>query len=541
MNDIEISHSIELNDIGSVAERLGLNSSNVIFYGNHMAKIDYSDIDNKDNYGKLILVTSINPTPYGEGKTTVSIGLCDAISKLGLNASLALREPSMGPVFGIKGGACGGGHSQIVPMENINLNFTGDFAAIESANNLLAAAIDNHIEKGNKLDFQKVTFRRCLDVNDRSLRTVKTKLSDTSFDITAASEVMALFCLSKDIDDLKIRLGNIICGYNSNKQPIYAKDLNIEGALTVILKDAIKPNLVQTLEGNPAIVHGGPFANIAQGTNSVIATKTSLTLSDYTITEAGFGSDLGAEKFFDIKCRLNGLKPDCCVIVATVKALKYNAGVTDTDILTPDPEKVREGLPNLSIHIQNMLKFNSNIVVCINKYDTDSQDEVNVIEDFLNSRHINYAVSTAYKDGGDGAISLANEVLNVLNNENKFNTIYDLDDDIFTKIDKVAKEIYRSSNVEYSSNALSKLNEIKNSPFKNYPICISKTQYSISDDAKKLNAPINNTLHVRDVRVYGGAGFITILTGNVYTMPGLPKNPNYEKIDLVNGKVIGLE
>lgn len=529
-----------MDDSVNIALKLGLKEDDITPYGKNMCKINYTKVNDHERYGKLILVTATNPTPFGEGKTTVSIGLADAIDKLGLNASLSLREPSMGPVFGIKGGACGGGYSQIVPMENINLNFTGDFASIESANNLLAAAIDNHIEKGNKLGFKKVTFRRCIDTNDRSLRNIRTNIYDTSFDITAASEVMGVFCLAKDLDDLKERLGNIICGYDSDGKQILAKDLKVNGAMCAILKDALNANLVQTLENTPAIVHGGPFANIAHGCSSVIATKTSLTLSDYTITEAGFGSDLGAEKFFDIVCPLNNLKPDCTVLVTTIKSLKYNAGVPKDEIYNSNPEKVKEGLPNLKIHIENMLKFNSNLVVAINKYDTDTDEEIEVVTKFLGENNIHYAITTSYKDGGEGAISLANEVLELLKNSNDFKPIYSLEDDIFTKINKVASEIYRAHKIEYSDIALKKLQKISDSRYKNLPICISKTQYSISDDSKKLNAPLGSTLHIKDVKVYGGAGFITILTGNVYTMPGLPTNPNYEKIDVIDGKIVGL-
>ena len=540
MKDYEIADKALMDDIESVGSKIGLTDDNIVSYGNIIGKISYNDINNHDNYGKLILVTAVNPTPYGEGKTTVSIGLGDALSKLGMNVSLSLREPSMGPVFGIKGGACGGGYSQIVPMDKINLNFTGDFAAISAANNLLCAAIDNHISKGNSLGFDRVIFRRCLDVNDRSLRNVSTSLYDTSFDITAASEVMALFCLANSLDDLKFRLGNIICGFDKNNNPILASDLKIEGALTAILKDAFMPNLVQTLENTPTIVHGGPFANIAHGCSSIVATKTSLTLSDYTITEAGFGSDLGAEKFFDIVCQSNNIKPDAVVLVVTVKALKYNAGVSSDNIYENNPDKVKEGLPNLEVHIENILKCNSNLIVAINKYDTDTDEEINVITNYLDSKNIPYAVSTAYKDGGDGATTLASVLLDTLKSDNTFTPIYDYSDDIFTKIEKVAKNIYRSSDVVYSDTALKKISEINDSSYKNFPICISKTQYSISDNPKALNAPINNTLHVTDVKVYGGAGFITVYTGNIITMPGLPSHPNYEKIDVVNDKIVGL-
>ena len=536
MNDIEIANSVLKNNIVDIASKLSIDSDDLIMYGNYKAKIN-KEGNNKDS--KLILVTAINPTPYGEGKTTVSIGLADAMSQLNKKVCLALREPSMGPVFGMKGGATGGGYSQVIPMEDINLHFTGDFAAIEMANNLLCAAIDNHIEKGNYLRFSKISFSRCLDVNDRSLRNVTTKYK-TSFNITAASEVMALLCLAKDIDDLKYRLGNIIVGYNELDEEIYARDLKIEGALTVILKDAIKPNLVQTLEHTPAIIHGGPFANIAHGCNSVIATKYAKSYASYVVTEAGFGSDLGAEKFFDIKCRVSNMKPDAVVLVTTIKALKYNAKVSDKDILVSNPQKVEEGLCNLKIHIENLLKFNSNLVVCINKYNTDTNEEIDVVKNYLEKENISYAVSTAYVDGGKGAITLAEEVLEKLDNDNIFNTLYNDTDTIYEKISKVSSNIYRSSNIEYSEEAKIKIDKLQKKGFGNLPICISKTQYSISDDPKSLGAPINNTLHVKDVKLYNGAGFITILTGNIMTMPGLPSNPNYEKIDYIDGKVVGL-
>ena len=537
MEDIEIARNVIKMPIKDIANRLGIEEENLILYGNYKAKIN--NTDNVEN-GKLVLVTAINPTPFGEGKTTVSIGLADALAKLNKKVCLALREPSMGPVFGMKGGATGGGYSQIVPMEDINLHFTGDFAAIESANNLLCAAIDNHIAKGNELNFNRIVFNRCLDVNDRSLRDVTTLTSKTSFDITAASEIMALFCLATSLDDLKSRLANIIVGYTKENTEIYAKDLHIEGALTVLLKDAFKPNLVQTLEQTPAIIHGGPFANIAHGCNSIVATKTALNLADIVVTEAGFGSDLGAEKFFDIKCRKSGLKPDCIVLVATIKALKYNAGVEKKDISTEFVEKVQLGLENLKIHIENMLKFNSNVMVCLNVYDTDTKEEIKVVENFCKDYNIPFSICSAYLEGSSGAISFAQNVLDLLNYENDFKLIYDDNDSIYDKISKVSSEIYRSSTVEYSTVAKNKIDELEKKGFGKLPICVAKTQYSISDNAKLLNNPVNNTLHIRDVRLYNGAGFITVLTGNIMTMPGLPTRPNYEKIDIVNGNIIGL-
>lgn len=539
MNDIEIARKVLLDDVLDVSKRIGIDEDNLILYGKYKAKIENPDNYSKDG-SKLILVTSINPTIYGEGKTTVSIGLADGLHKLSKNAILTLREPSMGPVFGVKGGATGGGYSQVVPMEDINLSFTGDFAAIESANNLLCAAIDNHIMNGNNLGFNRITFSRCLDMNDKSLRNVTTLVSKTNFDITAASEVMALLCLSRDIYDLKSRIGNIIVGYDKENKEIYAKDLHIEGAMTAILKDAICPNLVQTLEHTPAIIHGGPFANIAHGCNSIIATNTALNYGDYVITEAGFGSDLGAEKFFDIKCRVNNMKPDCVVIVVTIKALKHNAGVTKEKIVIENVEKVEEGLCNLQIHVENMLKYNSNVVVTLNKFDTDSEEEINVVRRYCESIHIPFEVCSAYLNGSAGAIKLSQLVLNTMENDNQFNLLYDDNDTIFEKIEKVAKEIYRSSNVVYTDEARSIINDLQDKGFGHLPICISKTQYSISDDSKKLGAYIGNTLHIRDVKIYNGAGFITIYTGDVMTMPGLSKTPNYEKIDYVNGHIVGL-
>ena len=537
MTDIEIASSVVKRDIRDIIKYLGINEEDAMLYGKYKAKIDYTKNTNSD--GKLILVTAINPTPYGEGKTTVSIGLADALHKLNKKVCLALREPSEGPVFGMKGGATGGGYSQVVPMEDINLQFTGDFSAIENANNLLCAAIDNHIEKGNSLGIDKVTFRRCMDVNDRSLRNITTKYGESGFDITAASEVMALFCLANSVEDLKEKLGNIVVGYTKDNKKVYARDLKVNGAMTVILKDAFNPNLVQTLEHTPALIHGGPFANIAHGCNTVIATKTALNYSDIVVTEAGFGSDLGAEKFFDIKCRKSGLKPDCVVLVVTIKALKYNAGVSKEEINVVDTEMVKVGLNNLKIHLENMLRFNSNVVVCLNKYETDSEEEINVVREYMNLCNISFCISSAYADGSSGAIELAETVLNKLDNNN-FRLLYDDNDSIYDKISKIAKTIYRSGEIEYSDLAKEKIDELQNEGFGNLPICIAKTQYSISDDPKLLNAPLGNTLHVKDVRLYNGAGFITVLTGSIMTMPGLPSNPNYEQIDYIDNKIIGL-
>ena len=539
MNDIEIARKVLLDDILDVSKRLGMDEDDLMLYGKYKAKIQNPTHYSKDG-GKLVLVTSINPTIYGEGKTTVSIGLADALHKLSKNVVLALREPSMGPVFGVKGGATGGGYSQVVPMEDINLSFTGDFAAIESANNLLCASIDNHIINGNSLGFNRITFSRCMDMNDKSLRNVTTLVSKTNFDITAASEIMALFCLSHDIYDLKSRIGNIIVGYTVDNSEIYARDLHVEGAMTAILKDAICPNLVQTLEHTPALIHGGPFANIAHGCNSILATNTALNYGDYVVTEAGFGSDLGAEKFFDIKCRVNNMKPDCVVIVVTIKALKHNAGVLKERIVQENVEKVREGLCNLQIHIENMLKYNSNVIVCLNKFDTDTEDEISVVKEYCDSLSVPFEVSSAYLDGGEGAIKLAQLLLQVLEKENQFNFLYDDNDTLFEKIEKIAQEIYRSNTVVYSDEARNIIQDLQDKGFGRLPICISKTQYSISDDSKAIGAAVHNTLHVRDVKIYNGAGFITVYTGDVMTMPGLSKTPNYERIDYINGKVVGL-
>ena len=537
MEDIEIARKVLKQNIVEIANGLNLGEDDLILYGDDKAKVKFNKIN---SHGKLVLVTAMNPTPYGEGKTTVSIGIADALKKLDKNVVLALREPSMGPVFGIKGGATGGGYSQVVPMEDINLHFTGDFAAIESANNLLCAAIDNHIIKGNELGFHRIVFNRCLDVNDRSLREVTTLVSKSSFHITAASEIMALFCLSRDINDLKERLGNIVVGYTKDNNEIYAKDLKIVGALTVLLKDAFNPNLVQTLEHTPALIHGGPFANIAHGCSSVVATSLGLTCSDIVVTEAGFGADLGAEKFFDIKCRSANIKPDCVVIVATIKALKYNAGVEKSKIDVENIEKVREGLANLKVHIENMYKFNSNVVVCLNKYNTDTSFEIDVVRTFCEELDVDFEVCSAYSDGSSGAIKLGQLVLDKLEQNNNFRLLYNDTDTIFSKIEKIAREIYRSDDVTYSDIAKEKIMDLQSKGFGNLSVCIAKTQYSISDDSKLLGAAIHNTLHVKDVELYNGAGFITVLTGNIMTMPGLPKNPNYEKIDYINGKVVGL-
>ena len=536
MTDIEIANSIKKKDIVDVAKEIGIIKDNLILYGNDKAKIINHDNNRK---GHLILVTAISPTPMGEGKTTVSIGLNDALRKLNKNSIAVLREPSMGPVFGMKGGATGGGYSQVVPMEDINLQFTGDFDAISAANNLICAAIDNHIYFDNKLDIQRVTFNRCLDVNDRFLRSIKGEREE-SFNITAASEIMALFCLAKDEDDLKNRLSNIVVGYNSKNEMIYVKDLNLQGSLAVLLKNAIKPNLVQSLENNPVIIHGGPFANIAHGCNSVIGTNTGLSLCDYVVTEAGFGADLGAEKFLDIKCRLNDLKPDCVVLVATIKALKYHGGVPKEDVMVANSSALKDGLCNLEQHIDNLSQYGVNLVVCLNKFDGDLDEEIEIVKDFCDKKNVSFSTSTAYINGGDGAINLANKVIDSCDKAYDFKLLYEDDLSIKEKINTICSKIYHTSKVNYSDESNKIIEYLENNNKCDLPICIAKTQYSFSDDPKKLGAPKDFEVTVKDVRLYNGAGFITVLLGNIMTMPGLPRVPNYEHIDLVNGKIIGL-
>ena len=537
MTDIEIAHNAKKEPITNVLSSLGLSEKDYILYGNDKAKITLIPRESK---GKLILVTAISPTPYGEGKTTVSIGLGDAFHKLGKKPILVLREPSMGPVFGMKGGATGGGYSQVVPMEDINLHFTGDFHAITAANDLLCAAIDNHIYHGNELGIETVAFNRSLDVNDRALRHVSLEHRSEKFNITAASEIMALFCLADSLDDLKEMLGNIVIGYDKNQRLILAKELHIEGALVTLLKDAFYPNLVQTLEHTPAIIHGGPFANIAHGCNSIVATKLGLSLGDYVITEAGFGSDLGAEKFLDIKCRKASIFPECIVLVATIKALKYNAGISKEDILIENVDAVREGICNLEAHVSNLKKYGVPLVVCLNAYDTDTSLEQQVVIDWCKKENISVAVSTAYRDGGEGAIPLALAVEDVLSLPADFHYLYDDSDSIYDKIYKLATEIYHASKVEYSADALNTISILEKNNLSYLPICGAKTQYSLSDDAKKLGNPTNYSIYVRDIELYNGAGFITVLFGDILRMPGLPKHPNYEKIDLVDNEIVGL-
>ena len=503
--------------IKDIAKKLNI-EHNIETYGDYKAKIkDYTP--HKNHNGKLILVTSTNPTPQGEGKTTLSIGLHDSLCKLGYNSLVCLREPSLGPVFGSKGGAAGGGKAKVLPEEDINLHFTGDFHAITSANNLLCAVIDNHIFQGNKLDIQKVNFHRCLDVNDRALRSIELTNRHESFVITPASEIMAILCLAKDIEDLKNKLDNIIVGYNSNNEEIYAKDLNCTDALTILLKDAIKPNLVQTLYNNPAIIHGGPFANIAHGCNSIIATKYALSISDYVITEAGFGSDMGALKFLDIKCRLNDIYPDAIIVNSTIKALKYNG-----------EGNLEKGFENLKFHFDLMKKYSSNVIVSLNKFNDDTDIDIEVLKNLVERENVAFVTSTMYQDGENGCISLVNELVKLGDNNIKY-FAYEDTDDIDVKINKLCK-LYGASNIIYSEGVKDKINNINKTKYKNLPICIAKTPLSITDDQSKLGCPKNFDVTITDVLVQGGAGFIVIYMGNIMTMPGLGKSPNYEKMKL---------
>lgn len=552
MTDIEIARGTKLRKIVEVANDLGIDEEDISLYGKYKCKIDnsvYDKIsDRKD--GKLILVTAISPTPLGEGKTTMSIAIADGLRKIGKKAILALREPSLGPVFGIKGGATGGGMVQVAPMEDINLHFTGDIHAITAANNLLASLIDNHIYFGNKLGIERVVWKRCVDLNDRQLRVVNTGLSDEknivprmdSFDITVASEVMAILCLSTDIVDLKRRLGNIIIGYNKDDKPIFARDLKAEGSMAVLLKDAINPNLVQTLEHTPAIIHGGPFANIAHGCNSIVATKMALKLSDYVITEAGFGADLGCEKFLDIKCRKLGINPSAVVIVATIKALKYHGGVSKEDVFLKNLDALDKGMDNLFKHIDNIKnKFGLNVIVAINKYNQDSDDEIEYLKNKLSDKGIMMSLVEGFTQGGDGAKDIANKLISLVDEKEEFKYIYDLNDNIKTKIEKVAQKIYYAKGVEYSEEALREIERIEKMGYGNYPICIAKTQYSFSDDPKILECDKDYNIKIRGVEIKNGAEFIVVLAGKIMTMPGLPKEPAAEKIDILdNGEIVGI-
>ena len=553
MEDIEIARNTKLDNIVEIATKAGIKEDELEQYGKYKAKIDskklFKRLESKQN-GKLILVTSINPTPLGEGKTTMAIGIADGLSRIGKKAILALREPSLGPVFGIKGGATGGGHAQVTPMEEINLHFTGDIHAITSANDLLSAIIDNHIYFGNELGFEKVTWKRCIDLNDRQLRKVETGLSgeknivkrEDGFDITVASEIMAILCLATDLQDLKRRIGNIIVGYNKEGKPITAKDLHAEGSLTVLLKDAIKPNLVQTLEHTPAIIHGGPFANIAHGCNSVIATKTALKLADYTITEAGFGSDLGAEKFLDIKCRKANLKPDAVVCVATIRALKYHGGQPKDQIKEENLEALKNGIANLNRHLDNLKnKFGLNVIVAINKFSTDTQAEINLLKQELDKQNIELSLVESHEKGSTGAVDIAEKLVKLVEKEENFKYIYQDEDTIKEKIEKVAINIYGAEGVEYSEQALGEIEKIEKLGFSKYPVCIAKTQYSFSDDPKNLECKEPFKIHVNEINIKAGAEFIVAITGKIMTMPGLPRNPAAEKIDIdSDGNIVGI-
>ena len=552
MNDIEIARNTKLEKITEIAKKINISEEDLELYGNYKAKIS-TKVNEKlkgKKDGKLILVTAINPTPLGEGKTTISIGLADGLSQIGKNAILTLREPSLGPVFGIKGGATGGGHSQIAPMEDINLHFTGDIHAITSANNLLSALIDNHIFFGNELKIKKVIWKRCLDLNDRQLRKIECGLSgeknivprEDGFNITVASEIMAILCLATDINDLKRRLGNIVIGYNEENKPVTARDLKADGSLTVLLKDALKPNLVQTLEHTPAIVHGGPFANIAHGCNSIIATKLGMKLADYTITEAGFGADLGAEKFINIKCRTAQIKPDAVVCIATMKALKYHGGVSKEEIKQENIEALEKGTKNLFKHIENLKnKFGLNVIVAINKYVDDSEKEIEFLRNKLEENTVEMSLVESWEHGGKGAIDLAEKVVNLCEKETKLNYTYDLSNSIEEKIEKISEEIYGAEGIEISSEALEKIKFIKDNGYDKMPICIAKTQYSFSDDSKNLECSEPFKIHVQDVILNAGAEFIVIITGKIFTMPGLPKVPAAENIDInSDGEIEGL-
>lgn len=553
LTDIEIAQQTPMDNITDVASRAGIDLKTVEQYGNYKAKLDYSLINDETvKNGKLILVTAITPTPAGEGKTTTTIGLADALKRLDKKVIVALREPSLGPVFGIKGGACGGGYSQVVPMEDINLHFTGDFHAIGAANNLLAAVIDNHIFQGNKLniDPRKITWKRCVDMNDRQLRFVCDGLGgkkngvprEDGYDITVASEIMAVFCLASSIDDLKKRLSEIVIGYTYDDKPVTCGQLNVVGAMTALLKDALKPNLVQTLEHTPAIVHGGPFANIAHGCNSVIATRLALKLGDYVVTEAGFGADLGAEKFLDIKCRVAGLKPAAVVVVATVRALKMHGGLAKNELNGEDLTALEKGIPNLLRHVSNITNvYKLPCVVAVNRFPTDTDKEIELVINKCKELGVNVKLSTVWADGGKGGIELAKEVVELADKPNNFTFSYDLDLPIEKKIEAIVKKIYGGKGIVLTAEAKKQIETLTELGYSKLPICVAKTQYSFSDDAKKLGAPENFEVTVRNVRVSAGAGFIVVLTGEINTMPGLPKVPAAEKIDVdSNGKISGL-
>lgn len=549
MTDIEIAKQVNLENILDIAKKTNIDENDVELYGKYKAKISNFEKYNKNSKGKLVLVTAMSPTPLGEGKTTISIAIADGLRKIGKKSILALREPSLGPVFGMKGGATGGGHAQVAPMEDINLHFTGDIHAITSANNLLSAMIDNHIYYGNKLQIEKVVWKRCVDLNDRQLRKIQTGLSGESkivpredgFDISVASEIMAIVCLSENIEELKQRLGNIIIGYNKKEEPIFSKDLKAEGAMAVLLKDAIKPNLVQTLEHTPAIIHGGPFANIAHGCNSVIATKLGMELAEYTVTEAGFGADLGAEKFIDIKCRKAQIKPDVVICVATIKALKYHGGVPKEEILNENIEALKKGMKNLYKHIDNLKNiFGQNVIVAINKFNTDTGVELNYLKEELSKRNIKVSIVEGWAKGGNGAIDIAQKIVNMPESQT-IKYCYDLNDSIVDKVRKVTQNVYGAENVIFSDETMKKVEKIEKLGYGNLPICIAKTQYSFSDNAKNIECAEKFNININDVELKAGAGFIVIYTGKIMTMPGLPQIPAAENIDISNdGEISGI-
>lgn len=553
-SDIEIAQEAKMEPIIRIAEKLGLTEDDIDLYGKYKCKISLDVLKNRADKkeGKLILVTAINPTAAGEGKSTVTVGLGQALCRIGKNAVIALREPSLGPVFGVKGGAAGGGYSQVVPMEDINLHFTGDMHAITAANNLLSAAIDNHIHQGNalRIDSRRIIFKRVMDMNDRALRNLVVGmggkangfLREDGFMITVASEIMAILCLSKDLMDLKERMGNILIAYNLDGEPVFCKDLKVQGAMALLMKDAIKPNLVQTLENTPAIIHGGPFANIAHGCNSLLATKTALKLGDYVVTEAGFGADLGAEKFFDIKCRYGGLRPECVVIVATVRALKLHGGVKKDALSEPNVDALAKGIENLEKQLENVKKYGVTPIVAINRFITDSDDELSFIENYCNKLGVQVALTEVWAKGGEGGVSLAEKVLEILENQQSdFKVLYDEKLSIKEKLGIIAREIYGADGVNYTKDAEKQIKELEAIGLDKLPICVAKTQYSLSDNQALLGRPKNFTVTVREVRVSNGAGFIVALTGDIMVMPGLPKVPAAEKMDILeDGTIVGL-
>ena len=553
-SDIQIAQEAKMEPIVKIAEKINLSEDDIELYGKYKCKISLDVLEkNKDKKdGKLILVTAINPTPAGEGKSTVTVGLGQAFCKQGKKAVIALREPSLGPVFGIKGGAAGGGYAQVVPMEDINLHFTGDMHAITSANNLLCAAIDNHIHQGNvlRIDSRRIVFKRVMDMNDRALRHITVGMGgkangfvrEDGFMITVASEIMAILCLAKDLKDLKERMGNILIAYDLDGNPVYAKQLEVEGAMALLMKDAIKPNLVQTLENTPAIIHGGPFANIAHGCNSVLATKMALKLGDIAITEAGFGADLGAEKFLDIKCRYADLKPDCVVVVATIRALKHHGGVVKTELNTPNVEALAKGIVNLEKQVENIKKYNVPVVVAINRFVSDSEDEIKYLKDFCNKIGVKIALCNVWEKGGEGGLELADTVQEVLDNEaSNFKCLYESKESIKDKILKIAKEIYGADGVNYSTAANKQIAELEKFNLDKLPICVAKTQYSLSDNPTLIGRPEGFKINVQEVRVSNGAGFIVVLTGNIMTMPGLPKVPAANRMNILeDGTIVGL-